>query len=220
MESGGGFKPAPLSLALGQHRTTSHSTARQATMRSCSTAFREAADETVSMNTRRAHKLQRIMLDLMLPARATRELSLHRILRSGNPARPPQLARTITGPGSNGFELLGEDADQRGAWWVQGDARWPRSGCEEAATPRRSLPTCRSELAQQIRDGCQFLAEEELQLEAAAARLSPCQFRLGSSSSAIEPRSSAIVKRPTRNCAVHQKSEGSYVVLISPLPLH
>ena len=165
MESGGGFKPAPLSLALGQHRTTSHGTARQATMRSCSTAFREAADETVSMKTRRAHKLQRIMLDLMLPARATRELSLHRILRSGNPARPPQLARTITGPGSNGFELLGEDADQRGA----------RSGCKEAATLQRGLPTCRSELAQQVRDGCQFLAEEEAQLEAAAARGSPCR---------------------------------------------
>ena len=133
---------------------------RHCIMRSCSAASRRAADHALICGIRRAQHVQRIMPMLMLPAHATRELSLHRILLSGHPARPPQLARTITGPGSIGFELLGDDADQRGA----------RSGCEEAATPQRGLPTCRSELAQQVRDGCQFLAEEEAQLQASCGR--------------------------------------------------
>ena len=95
------------------------------------------------------------MLKLMLPARATRWPIPDRTLPSGNLPRPPQPARTITGPGPNAFELLKEDADQLGVG----------EGSEEAATPRRGLPTCRSDLAQQVRDGCQFLAEEEAQLE-------------------------------------------------------
>ena len=132
-------------------------------MRSCSAALRGAADHAVTMGTRRAQQLQRILHVLLLPACATRWPILDRTPPSVNLARPPQPARTITGPGPNAFELLKEDADQLGVG----------EGSEEAATPRRGLPTCRSDLAQQVRDGCPFLAEEEAQLEAAAARRSP-----------------------------------------------
>ena len=163
MGSGGGSKPPPPSLTLAQHRTTSHGTARQIGMRSCSAALRQAADHALIRGTKRAQQVQRSMLKLMLPARATRWPIPDRTLPSGNLPRPPQPARTITGPGPNAFELLKEDADQLGVG----------EGSEEAATPRRGLPTCRSDLAQQVRDGCPFLAEEEAQLEAAAARRSP-----------------------------------------------
>ena len=149
---------------LGWRRfNTRHGTARQIGMRSCSAALRQAADHALILGTKRAQQVQRIMLKLMLPARATRWPIPDRTLPSGNLPRPPQPARTITGPGPNAFELLKEDADQLGVG----------EGSEEAATPRRGLPTCRSDLAQQVRDGCPFLAEEEAQLEAAAARRSP-----------------------------------------------
>ena len=52
---------------------------------------------------------------LMPLAHATRWPIYNRDLRPGYPTRPPQPARTIKGPDAIAFELLEEDADQRGA---------------------------------------------------------------------------------------------------------
>ena len=83
-------------------------------MRSCSAALRGAADHAVTMGTRRAQQLQRILHVLLLPACATRWPILDRTPPSVNLARPPQPAQTITGPGPNASEQLEEDADQCG----------------------------------------------------------------------------------------------------------
>ena len=93
MESGGGSRPPPPSLALTSHRITSHRIARHHMLRSCSAAPRRAADHALIHSTRRAQQLQRIMPVLMLPARATRRPIPDRTLHPGNPARPPQPAR-------------------------------------------------------------------------------------------------------------------------------
>ena len=128
-------------------------------MRSCSAALRQAADHALIRGTKRAQQVQRIMLMLMLPARATRQPIADRTQLCGNLARPPQPAWTIIGPGSNGFELLEEDADHHGVC----------EGFEETCELRGCPATCRSRLAQQVRDGCHFLAEYEAQPEAPAA---------------------------------------------------
>ena len=129
-------------------------------MRSCSAALRGAADHAVTMGTRRAQQLQRILHVLLLPACATRWPILDRTPPSVNLARPPQPAQTITGPGPNASEQLEEDADQCGVG----------EGFEEACELRGCPATCRSGLAKQVRDGFHFLAEDEAQLEAPAAR--------------------------------------------------
>ena len=157
------------SSTLSDSRTTSHDIARHGTAdrhaqllsssqtsRGSCTDPRYKARATSAKNHAQAHAARsRYPLAHPRPHPAFR--------KPCNLPRPPQPARTITGPGPNAFELLKEDADQLGVG----------EGSEEAATPRRGLPTCRSDLAQQVRDGCPFLAEEEAQLEAAAARRSP-----------------------------------------------
>ena len=100
------------------------------------------------------------MLMLMLPARATRQPIADRTQLCGNLARPPQPAWTIKGPDAIAFELLEEDADQRGAL----------EGVEETCEVRGCPASCRCGLAHRGQDGCHFLAEDEAQLEAPTAR--------------------------------------------------
>ena len=122
MASGGGLRPPPPSLALTSHRIARHRIARYHMLRGCSAAPRRAADHALIRGTKRAQHQQRIMQVLMLPARATCWLTHNRNMQPRHPARPPQPARTIIGPGPNAFELLA------------------RRGCRSAWTPRR-LPS-------------------------------------------------------------------------------
>ena len=177
MESGGGSRPPPPSLALTSHRITSHRIARHHMLRSCSAAPRRAADHALIHSTRRAQQLQ-IMPVLMLPARATRRPIPDRTLHPGNPARPPQPARTITGPGSNGLQLLGEDADRQEG----------RRGCSAAWQLRGCPPTCRSMLIHQDQDEHDGRAVDLLHLEEAAAPQLLCRSRSSNGSSDASPR--------------------------------
>ena len=132
-------------------------------MRSSSVAPRRAADHALIRSTKCAQHLERNMPVLMPLARATRWPIYNRDLRPGQPTRPPQPARTIKGPDAIAFELLEEDADQRGAL----------EGVEETCELRGCPASCRCGLAQRGQDGCHFLAEDEAQLEAPATRRSP-----------------------------------------------
>ena len=142
MASGGGSRPPPPSLALTSRRIARHRMARYHMLRGCAAAPRRAADHALIRGTRRAQHMQRFMQVLMLPARATRQPTSQHTLHSAEPARPSQPARTITGPGTNGLQLLGEDADRREG----------RRGCSEAWQLRSCPPTCRSKLTQQDQD--------------------------------------------------------------------
>ena len=130
-------------------------------MRSCSAALRQAADHALIRGTKRAQQVQRIMLKLMLPARAARWPIPDRTLPSGNLPRTPQPARTITGPGPNAFELLKRRC--RSTW----SRRRLRGSCDAAERPTdlsfRSRPASSGRLPVSRRGG-------EAQLEAAAAR--------------------------------------------------
>ena len=186
MASGGGSRPPPPSLALTSHRITSHRIARHHMLRSCSAAPRRAADHALTRGTRRAQQLQRIMLVLMLPARATRQPTSQHTLHSAEPARPSQPARTITGPGTNGLQLLGEREDA--------DRREGRRGCSEAWQLRSCPPTCRSKLTQQDQDEHDGRAVELLHLEEAAAPQLLFRPRMSNGSSEAKPRQKKFIE--------------------------
>ena len=177
MESGGGSRPPPpfsrshiASHHVASHRKASHAAqlSSSQTSRGSCTDPQYKARATTAKNHARAHAA----------ARATRWPIPDRTLHPGNPARPPQPARTITGPGSNGLQLLGEDADRQEG----------RRGCSAAWQLRGCPPTCRSMLIHQDQDEHDGRAVDLLHLEEAAAPQLLCRSRSSNGSSDASPR--------------------------------